>query len=330
MATELCTSPSPSSYSPARRSGLVAAAKGAGIGSDRSCATAGRACRLALDDRSVKQASAGSGGQWVGSVAGAIVVLCVWVGSLPAQQPGAHWLHQGVMPPGAIGSQHLLRGGCLPGYFQPVQISVPEGAAVALAADGTLGQAQAAPLRVGLLIGQVYRLSVFNVPFQPGLEVFPTIEVIDRLYAPRGQERRFAIPIELTQQDLEYALSGKFVTRVIYLEDPQNALPARQTNEQNWFDVAPGQDPLLAADALGRPVAILRLGARVPTESERSSAEFLFGSPPWISYPAAAPYEVPVTEPTTAVSSAGQSMASDQPVRQWHDPRMRGTEGLWR
>ena len=93
------------------------------------------------------------------------------------------------------------------------------------------------------------------------MEVFPTIEVIDRLYAPPGQECRFAIPVESTEDDLKLAVDGKFVTRVIYLEDPRNALPARDRSAkaQNWFEVAPGQDPLAVADGLGRPVAILRM-----------------------------------------------------------------------
>ena len=72
------------------------------------------------------------------------------------------------------------------------------------------------------------------------MEIFPTIEIIDRTYAPVDQQVRFAIPVEIVQQDIELALQGKFVTRVIYLEDPQNALPTRSSNGQSWFEVAPG------------------------------------------------------------------------------------------
>ena len=50
---------------------------------------------------------------------------------------------------------------------------------------------------------------------------------------------------------------------MIYLEDPRHALPARDNPQaQNWFEAAPGQDPLAVADGLGRPVAILRLGGK--------------------------------------------------------------------
>ena len=142
------------------------------------------------------------------------------------------------------------------------------------------------PLRVGMLIGQVYRVRVMGIPLSEGLEVFPTIEIIDRLYAPRDQRLRFPIPIELTAEDLQYALDGKFVTRVIYLEDPRNALPVdgRQIT-QSWFEVGPGVDPLAMADELGRPVAILRMGARLPDDSRGPDMQFLYGCPPLLEYP---------------------------------------------
>ena len=216
-------------------------------------------------------------------------MLAVWWLSmatvLPAQQPPVHYLHQGVMPPGAIGSRQLQRGGPLPGFFQPVEIKAPAGASISLAAAGDFAPAQPAPARAGLLIGAVYRLRVTSIPLHAGVEVFPSIELIDRLYAPIGQEQNFPIPIELTQEDLQLALSGKFVTRVVYLEDPLRALPVKQPKEkeQNWFEVGPGHDPLIEADILGRPVAILRLGARLP--SDKSDASFLFGCPPYMASP---------------------------------------------
>jgi len=130
----------------------------------------------------------------------------------------------------------------LPGYFQPVEIKAPQGALVSLAVAGTFDGPKPAPRRTGFLIGQVYRMRVTNIHLHPGMEVFPTIEVTDRLYPPRGQETRFAIPIELTQEDLELALQGKFVTRVIYLEDPRRALPvAEDPQRQEWFEIGPGR-----------------------------------------------------------------------------------------
>ena len=188
------------------------------------------------------------------------------------------------MPPGAIGSQQLLRGGPLPGYFQPVEVRVPEGATVSPAVDGVFAEPEVEPLKVGFLIGAVYRLRVTNIPLQEGLEVYPTVEVIDRLYPPLRQEHKFPIPIEITQEDLELAMSGRFVTRVIYLEDPEAALPiVENPEEQTVYDIAHAENPLEVADRLGRPMAILRLGGRVP-DATGPDAAFLYGSPPFLKY----------------------------------------------
>ncbi len=53
-----------------------------------------------------------------------------------AQDRPMHWLNAGAMPPGAIGSLRLERGGPLSGYFQPVRIRAPQGARIALAMEG--------------------------------------------------------------------------------------------------------------------------------------------------------------------------------------------------
>lgn len=222
-----------------------------------------------------------------------MVAVLAWASAaevLHAQAPPVHYNHAGIMPPGAIGSQQLLRGGPLPGYFQPVEIKAPAGALISTAVVGQFDNPQSVPMKAGMLIGSVYRLRVTNIPQQEGMEVFPTIEVIDRLYPPVGQEFRFAILIELAQEELEMALAGKFVTRVIYLEEPEAALAvAQKPDEQSCFEVADGENPLEIADTLGRPMAILRIGGRVPDVGGPDDA-FMYGSPPIVKWkPTAAP-----------------------------------------
>ncbi len=247
-----------------------------------------------------RNVSAGCG-RVVGITAWVLVALWLPADALFAQQPGVHYLHQGVMPPGAIGSRQLQRGGPLPGYFQPVEIKAPAGALVSPAVEGAFLSPEPAPRAFGMLIGSVYRLKVTNIPHAEGREVYPTVEVIDRTYPPRGQELRFPIPIDLTLQDLQIALEGKFVTRVIYLEDPRNAVPSPQvSNEQNWFEAAPGRDPLAVADALGRPVAILRMGGRWPANAAEVDPQFLFGCPPLVQFPSP-PKIVPLLPETSAM-----------------------------
>jgi len=220
-------------------------------------------------------------------VAGSMsVAILVWLvaARLPADPPPVHYLHNGDMPPGAIGSQQLMRGGPLPGYFQPVDIVAPERTLISPAIDGQFDQPRRGHLLVGMLIGSVYRLRVSGIAGQEGLEVYPTIEVIDRLYPPNRQERRFPIPVELTQEELEMALDGKFVTRVIYVEEPQAALPVTtDPKHPNYFEAAAGDNPLEVADQLGRPIAILRMGGRLPDADGPDNA-FLYGSPPLFLY----------------------------------------------
>jgi hypothetical protein len=209
-----------------------------------------------------------------------------------AQAPGVHYQHRATLPPGAIGGWRLRQGGPLPGYFQPVEVRVPEGARVALAAEGRFLEPQGDTANAGLLIGAVYRLRVTDIPLHEGQEVYPTLELIDRTYPPLGHEVHFPIVVDIVQDDLLLALSGKFVTRVIYLEDPERALPARELpRETRWFEVAPGEDPLQVADTLGRPMAILRLGGRVPEDTANPGLTFLYGSPPHLPLP---PRQLPV------------------------------------
>jgi len=221
----------------------------------------------------------------------AVLVVLVLGVSASAQQPPVHWLHAGAMPPGAIGSQRLQRGGPLSGYFQPVRIRAPLGARIAPALEGNFGASQAGDLLVGMQIGPVYRLQVTSIPNNAGAEIFPTVEIIDRTYPPAELALRFPIPIELTQEDLELAVQGMFVTRVIYVEDPNQALPVRRTNDeaQPWIETRPGDDPLVVADGLGRPVAILRIGGRVPA-ANGAGGPFTYGAPPLRLY------EAPVVE----------------------------------
>lgn len=175
-----------------------------------------------------------------------------------------HYLHSADLPPGEVGRRQLLRGHSGECY-QPVEVTGPEGSLISFQDGTTFQPATGNVVRSGMLIGQVYRLRVGNIPFREGFEVYPSVELIERLHPPPGQEFHFPIPIELTTEELQMAADGKYVTRVIYLEEPQTALGVQDApGKQRYFEVAPGQDPLEIADRVGRPMAILRMGSRVP------------------------------------------------------------------
>ncbi len=200
---------------------------------------------------------------------------------VPAQ-PDVHYMWNDATPPGQIGQFQLLRGGPKPGYFQPVEFKAPSGAKISLAREGVFGPGQST-LAAGLMIGPVYRLQITGIPGEEGREVYPTLELIDRIYPPNGFPGYFPIRVEINLDDLRQALAGRYVTRVTYLENPEWALPINDRPEaQSWFQVAPGQSAIQVADALGRPVAVMRMGSRVPTNGGQPSMQFLYGCPPFI------------------------------------------------
>ncbi len=214
-----------------------------------------------------------------------LTVLGVCCSSADAQQPPLHYLHAGAFPPGAIGTAQTMQRAPLAGYFQPVEIRAPQGAKISLAVENQFMPGEAAPVRAGMLIGAVYRLKVTDIPENLGLEIFPTIEVVDRLYPPAGMEARFAVPVELSQEELVFALQGKFVTRVIYLENPDVAYPvADNPKQQIVYEVGPQEKPVEVADRLGRPMAILRIGGRTPDDRTGPDATFMYNSPPLTRY----------------------------------------------
>jgi hypothetical protein len=220
--------------------------------------------------------------------------------SLSAQGPRepVHNLYQADLPTGVIGQMQLLKKGRRPDYFQPVEIKGPAGVGISLVEAGQFTDPHETRALVGMLIGHVYQLKVTNIPLNEGAEVFPTIELLDRLCPPAGQELRFPIPIELTLEELDLAVSGRYITRVIYLEDPRTALGVRQDPDtQRYYEVDQAVDPLEVADRIGRPMAILRMGSRVPTEEDLTVGRLR--QAPFMKYrfPAAPPQQRIITPP---------------------------------
>ncbi len=241
--------------------------------------------------------------------------------SAAAQQRTRHYFHSADLPPGVVGQGQLIRETISPHHFQPVEIAVPEGVELSLATNGMFEPPAEGPLRVGMLVGQVYRLRITNIPFRLGQEVYPTVELINRLYPPPGRETRYPIPLQITRDEMEMALRGQYIVRVVYLEDPDAALPRQEDPQvQRYFDVGPGEDPLLAADQLGRPMAIVRLGSRTP-EMDPSTGRFLFDSAPWMRYPEVLEAEPPTPDQDVAAQAAAYQKPLERPLdaKRTHD-----------
>jgi uncharacterized repeat protein (TIGR01451 family) len=132
------------------------------------------------------------------------------------------------------------------------------------------GRAIAAPVTAGLRPGYIYRVRLSELPGWSGVTLYPTLEVRGSLnLPPKLNAADYPAPIVLTEQDLERVQAGALVTKVIYLEHPERAIPNAASPKQLFeTDVLPERDPLAMAREFGRPMLILRLGEREFTDQE--------------------------------------------------------------
>ena len=126
------------------------------------------------------------------------------------------------------------------------------------------------PGRYNFPQGGIYQLKLSNIPGRPGVELYPTLEVANAIPRTAAYLAHAAIPIQFGPDDFEQVLSGNFVTKVIYLPDPEFqelAVAGVETLVSTRLD--PGVDPITEADNRGTILAIVRLGNKdlqLPTE----------------------------------------------------------------
>ncbi|MBI3864979.1 MAG: hypothetical protein HY290_24150 [Planctomycetia bacterium] len=182
-------------------------------------------------------------------------------------------------PPGVAGHWAGVQRGFAP-VMQPVKVELPGGGQVSYYTTPAGDCADAASNDVvALRVGSAYRLKISDLPGFEGAELYPTVELIDRLHPPRGREIEFAIPIALTADEIALALEGRLVTKVVYLEQPDRADPVRSTNAARSHFARPRENLLALADVAGRPMVIVRLGGRAPDAGAAESGFFGTGAP---------------------------------------------------
>ncbi len=117
------------------------------------------------------------------------------------------------------------------------------------------------PGRYNFPQGAIYRLKLSSIPGRPGVELYPTLEVGPVMPRTEAFLAHNAIPVQFTPEDFDQVVSGNFVTKVIYLPDPEYqelALAGVETLVSTRLD--PGVDPIVEADRRGAILAIVRLG----------------------------------------------------------------------
>jgi hypothetical protein len=117
------------------------------------------------------------------------------------------------------------------------------------------------PGRQDFYQGAIYRLKLTNIPGRAGVQLYPTLEVAPVTPRTDAYLAHSPIPVQFTEEDFDQVVSGNFVTKVIYLPDPEFqelALAGVETLVSTRLD--PGVDPIAEADHRGSILAIVRIG----------------------------------------------------------------------
>ncbi len=142
------------------------------------------------------------------------------------------------------------------------------------------GRSFDAPAVVGMRPGYFYRIQLSHLPRHPGVSIYPTLEVRGSLnLPPRLNAAAYPAPVVLTDADIESVLAGNLISKVVYLENPDRAMPTTTPLDMPIEgDLPPGHDLLAEARDRGRPMLIVRLGGRLLVSDEELALSSVAGT----------------------------------------------------
>ena len=162
-----------------------------------------------------------------------------------------------------VGGEGMIVGTAPTGMEVQVLFARPEAMQVAFGTgeSGFAAEPLITPARQNFVQGGVYRLKVNGIPSREATELYPTLEIGPPTRLTAAYLAHNAIPVQFTEEDFDQVLSGNFVTKVIYLPEPdfqELALAGVETLVSTRLD--PGVDPIVEADRRGSILAVLRIG----------------------------------------------------------------------
>ena len=135
------------------------------------------------------------------------------------------------------------------------------------------------PFSQNFMQGAIYRLRLTNIPARPEKVYYPTIEVAATMARSQAFLAHNSIPVEFTDNDFDQVDSGNFVTKVIYLPDPEfQGLAMAGVGTLVNTQLEPGADPITEADNRGSILAIIRLGNKDLSEPD-AAGNAMMGMP---------------------------------------------------
>jgi hypothetical protein len=164
--------------------------------------------------------------------------------------------------PGVLGPIGMASANAFNGRSTQVKFVEPEGMTVGWQIPGGYAENQFnTPNRYSFHQGAAYRLKLTNFINREGLVLYPTLQV----FPAHPQTNEFlahsCVPFQITDEDLDQIQANNFVTKVVYLPDPQHqelAIAGVETLVSTRLD--PGLDPVAEADRRGTILIVIRIG----------------------------------------------------------------------
>jgi len=119
------------------------------------------------------------------------------------------------------------------------------------------------PATIPVTTGKTVAFPITDLPGQDGVQLFASIEMASASRHTAVYLKQTAIPLMFGEDDIDQAVSGNLVTKVVFLPRPEfqeRALAGVETLVTSRLD--PGVDPVVEAKRRGHVLAVLRLGNR--------------------------------------------------------------------
>src|SRR5262249_8030024 len=110
--------------------------------------------------------------------------------------------------------------------------------------------------------GAIYRLKLSDIPDYPGVDLYPSLEVVPSGHRALTFLAHSSVPVSFSPDDFRMVASGNYVVKVIYLPDPQfqDIAVGGGLGELISTQLEPGVDPIAEACKRGSILLIVRLG----------------------------------------------------------------------
>jgi hypothetical protein len=175
--------------------------------------------------------------------------------------------------PGVLNPIGMASAGSFTGRTTQIKFVEPEGMSIGWQIAGGYAENQVSvPGRFSFRQGASYRLKLSNIPDREALTLYPTLQVYPAHPQTEAYLSHSCVPVQITDEDLDQIQANNFVTKVIYLPDPQHqelAIAGVETLVSTRLD--PGLDPVAEADRRGTILAVIRCG-NMDMESPESTA----------------------------------------------------------